>query len=421
MQRCTDSSLREPAFRTAAGFDEVPPWIPGHRGAGARSWIDPQTLHLFVAVIETGTIGAAAEREHMVASAVSKRLSDLEDSLKTSLLKRSNRSIEPTAAGTELLGLARSVLNDLDNIHGRLKDHALGARGLVRVFANISTITEFMPGNLRSFMARFPQVQVQLQEKISSAVQQGIASNAADVGLYAHGHSHVEDLISLPYRRDELVVVVPLDHPLAVCRQVGIAETLACDYVGLHTCSYINEQLLKAAQEAGLSFSVPHTGHQLRCAQCHGRGGNGRRADAEVDRGAVRPPREAAGADADRVLGQPRAAHLRSLAGEPARRGTAVRRALAVGGPVMNVALHRSTCRGIEMRDGGVVKQRFTGCRGVSIIRLGSGRVVDGHPKRGRHGVGSTSRIEVFMARSLSDAQAQRNDPVSTRAQESTN
>lgn len=254
MQRCPDLSLSEPMLRTAAFRDGMPLWVPAHRGPGTRNRIDPQTLHLFVAVMDTGTIAAAAEREHIVASAVSKRLSDLEDSLKTKLLKRSNRGIEPTAAGTELLSLARNVLNDLDSIYGRLNEHALGVRGMVRVFANISAITEFLPGSLRSFMARFPQVQVQLQEKISSAVLQGVASNAADVGLYAHGGGHAEDVVSLPYRRDELVVVVPLDHPLAMRAQVSIADTLAYDYVGLHTGSYINQQLQKSAQETGLPF-----------------------------------------------------------------------------------------------------------------------------------------------------------------------
>jgi DNA-binding transcriptional LysR family regulator len=216
--------------------------------------IDPVSLRLFLAVIDSGTIAAAAEREHIAPSAVSKRLSDLEDSLKTPLLQRSNRGIEPTAAGLALVSMARSVLNDLDNIHAQLFDFTSGARGLVRVFANISAITQFLPASLRSFMASYPQIQLQLQEKISSAVQQGVASNAADVGLYAHGNSNADGVISLPYRRDELVVAVPLGHELAERSSVGIQEALAYDYVGLHTGSYINQELLKAARNYDLPF-----------------------------------------------------------------------------------------------------------------------------------------------------------------------
>ncbi len=87
----------------------------------------------------------------------------------------------------------------------------------------------------------------------------------------------------------------------------------------------------------------------------------------------------------------------------------------------MNAALHRPTRPGIEMRDGGVVNQRFTSRRGVSIIRRGAGRVVDGKLKRGSQGVRRTSPNQVFSPYGLSGAYAQRNDPISTRAQESTN
>lgn len=216
--------------------------------------LDPVSLRLFLAVLESGTIAAAAEREHIATSAVSKRLSDLEDSLKTRLFQRSNRGILPTAAGMELVNLARGVLNDLDNIHSQLSDYSSGTRGLVRVFANISVITQFMPASLASFMAKHPQVQVQLEERISSAVLQGVASNTVDVGLYAHGNSYSDGVISFPYKRDELAVVVPLDHPLAAREAVTFGETLAYDYVGLHTGSFINQEMLKAARDAGHPF-----------------------------------------------------------------------------------------------------------------------------------------------------------------------
>lgn len=219
---------------------------------GAR--IDPVTLRLFVAVMNCGTIVGAAEREHTVPSAVSKRLSDLEAFLGTPLLARSNRGIGATPAGNELLGLARSVLSDLDNIYYRLKEHAHGARGLVRVLANISSIAGFLPDSMRSFMGRHPRVDVQLEERISDAVTQGVASNAADVGLCVYDCNHIDGIVALPYRRDELVVMAPTHHPLAQRSAVEIAETLAFDYVGLHTGSHINQMLLKAAIAHGVGL-----------------------------------------------------------------------------------------------------------------------------------------------------------------------
>jgi DNA-binding transcriptional LysR family regulator len=83
---------------------------------------DPLSLRLFVAVIEHGTIAAAAARHHIAAAAVSKRISELEAQLNTQLLMRSNKGITPTAAGVALINMARPVLADLDNIVAQMHD-----------------------------------------------------------------------------------------------------------------------------------------------------------------------------------------------------------------------------------------------------------------------------------------------------------
>lgn len=215
--------------------------------------IDPVTLRLVVAVMDTGTIAEAAEREHIAPSAVSKRPAISRTASTRSWCSGPTAASNRPRPGSSCSGW-RNVLNDLDNIHLRLRDYASGARGLVRVLSNLSAITEFLPQCLHSFSMHYPNVQVQLQERISSAVQQGVASNAADVGIYAHGIGGVEGLVTMPFRCDELVVVVPVDHPLAARDAVRIVDTIAYDYVGLHTGSYINQQILKAASECEKPF-----------------------------------------------------------------------------------------------------------------------------------------------------------------------
>src|SRR5215213_11729610 len=81
---------------------------------------DLLTLKLFIAVVEEQSIARAAERENIVPSAVSKRISDLEADLKVSLIQRHNRGIATTPAGNALLRHARSVLRDLGQLEGEL-------------------------------------------------------------------------------------------------------------------------------------------------------------------------------------------------------------------------------------------------------------------------------------------------------------
>ena len=93
--------------------------------------LDPQSLRLFISVLEEGTIAAASQREHIAAAAVSRRLSELESLLGSQLLIRSNKGIEPTEAGTALMYMARGVLNDLSGIVSEMQEYSHGKRGSV--------------------------------------------------------------------------------------------------------------------------------------------------------------------------------------------------------------------------------------------------------------------------------------------------
>jgi DNA-binding transcriptional LysR family regulator len=217
--------------------------------------LDPVSLSLFVAVIEEGTIAAAAERSHIAASAVSKRLSELESGLGTQLLNRSNKGIEPTAAGNVLLKLARGALRELDEIYFQMRDYSSGVKGHVRLYANISAISQFLPQQLKSFFGRYPQVHVDVEERLSAVIARAVAENQADIGILSSG-VHGYDLQTFSYEVDEFVLIVPADHALAERAEVDFAETLAFDYVVMHAGSSINLQLMKSAGELGRSLNV---------------------------------------------------------------------------------------------------------------------------------------------------------------------
>jgi DNA-binding transcriptional LysR family regulator len=228
--------------------------------------IDPTSLNLFIAVVEEGTIAAAAEREHIAAPAISKRISELEDSLRTQLLSRTHKGVEPTAAGLALLNLARRAVYYLDDLHAQMADYASGTRGQVRVFANISAINQFLPADLASFLEQHPQVQVHLEERNSTVTPKAIAENAADVGIFTM-MAHGQRVETLPYRSDRLCLIVRHDHPLAVLHSVRFADTLDWDYVGLRTGSAINTRLVQAAaeQDRELQLRIQVTGFDALC------------------------------------------------------------------------------------------------------------------------------------------------------------
>lgn len=228
--------------------------------------LDPVSLKLFVAVVEEQGIGKAAEREHIAAAAISKRITELEGILRTQLLTRSHKGVEPTAAGIALLRLARQALHSLDEVHTQMLDYAGGTRGQVRLFANISAITQFLPADLARFADEYPQIQLNLEERNSAVTTKAVAENAADVGIYTR-QPHGDNVQTLPYEVDELAVVLRRDHPLSARKSLQLTDLLDWDFVGLRTGSAINSQLTEAAARTGRSVGlrVQVTGYDALC------------------------------------------------------------------------------------------------------------------------------------------------------------
>jgi len=217
--------------------------------------VDLTSLQLFVAVCELGSIGRAAEREFIAASAVSKRLSDLEAALHTPLLYRHTRGVDLTPAGESLLHHARSVLYSLEKMQGELSEYADGVRGHVRVHANISAIVQYLPEDLGVFTRDHEAIKIDLEEHLSSEVVRAVQEGAADLGI-CHLIEGATDLQSLPYRRDRLALVVPEGHPLAGHAAIALVDTLDFDHVGLHTNSSIYVAMHQAATDAGRSIKL---------------------------------------------------------------------------------------------------------------------------------------------------------------------
>lgn len=212
--------------------------------------LDLITLQLFVAVHEEGTLTRAAAREAIAVSAASKRLMELEDALGIGLFVRNAKGMALTAAGETLLHHARRMLFDVEKIGLELGEHIQGVRGYVRMLANLSAIIQFLPEDLHDFVSNHEQVKIDLEERPSNGVVQGIVDGVADIGICSMD-TDTQRLFSVPYRKDKLVVVMRSDHPLADRDQVAFADTLDYDYVGLHAASSINMRTHAAARACG--------------------------------------------------------------------------------------------------------------------------------------------------------------------------
>lgn len=216
-----------------------------------RTWhVDLVSLRLFVAVCEESSIAHAAERESIAASAVSKRITDIEDAIGTPLLIRHRSGITMTAAGEALLQHARMLLLGVEKMQGELSEYAAGVRGHIHIYASVSAVVEFLPDDISTFLSRHDNIKIDMEERVSSSVVRTVEENGAAIGV-CWDLAETRGLQLLPYKRDHLHVAVHPDNPLARRQSVSFEETLAFDQIAQPPESIMNVFLRRLAAAAG--------------------------------------------------------------------------------------------------------------------------------------------------------------------------
>ena len=217
--------------------------------------IDILTLQLFVAIVEEQSIAKAAEKKHIAVSAVSRRISDMEEMLQVELLYRHSKGIEPTSAGYALLEHARIVLGNLAHLETELVGYRQGTRGHIRLFVNKSAILESLAQELGQFLVLHPMIRVDLEEKLSPEIVQAVTENRADLGIFG-GNILAPDLHVFPYRQDRLAAIVPADHHLARRPALRFGELVDQEFISLEKGSSIDTLCVKAAAELGRQLKL---------------------------------------------------------------------------------------------------------------------------------------------------------------------
>lgn len=205
-------------------------------------------LRLMVRVAEANSLTRGAEASHISLPAASTRIKNLEESLGLKLLYRTSQGVTLTPPGQAFVQHARTVLAQLEHLSGDLQEYAKGIKGHLRVYANTTALGEFLPPVLKGYLLAHPDVNVDLRERLSHDIVRAVSEGQTDIGIVA-GLVRTENLETLPYRRDRLVLVVPGGHALAGRKDVAFAETLDCDHVGLQESSAIHAFLRQVCDQ----------------------------------------------------------------------------------------------------------------------------------------------------------------------------
>lgn len=203
-------------------------------------------LRLIVRIAEANSLTRGAEACNLSLPAASVRIKNIEAGAGAKLFYRSSQGVTLTPPGKAFLHHAQRVLAQIEHLRADLQEYASGIKGHLRMQANTTAMGEFLPPVLATYLRTHPDVSVDLRERLSDDIIRALMDGQTDIGIVA-GNVRTEDLETLPYRQDQLVLVAPAGHPLARHESVDFATTLAFDQVGLHEASAIHGFLRQAA------------------------------------------------------------------------------------------------------------------------------------------------------------------------------
>jgi DNA-binding transcriptional LysR family regulator len=150
---------------------------------------------------------------------------------------------------------ALRLFQGFEQLSNELGEYSKGIKGHVRLWANVSALTEFLPSSLASFLKDYPEIQVEVEEKLSGDIVRALMDGIADIGVFAQGPV-ITGLETHIMGKDQLVIAYSKDHPLVKRKSISFDESPAYDFVGLNLGSSLLELTSRNAEKLGKQMSL---------------------------------------------------------------------------------------------------------------------------------------------------------------------
>ena len=214
-------------------------------------------LRYFVAVAEELNFTRAAQRLNTAQPSLSQQIQDLEQQVGVALFIRTKRSVILTAAGTAFLDEARLTLAQARRAIATARQAArAGESTLVLGFGPAAEIKLF-PSALTSLRASFPKLRLEFRSMTTLEQREALLHNEIDLA-FLRPPIHETSLEAIPVLREQLVAVLPADHPLAGEGPLDFAELSGYPFVEvspLHSGNLF-DLVRAAARERGVQLNT---------------------------------------------------------------------------------------------------------------------------------------------------------------------
>jgi len=185
--------------------------------------MDFDQIETFLEVAKLSSFSRAAERRFRTQPAISSQIRSLEEEVGARLLDRSGGRVALTAAGKVFQKYAEDTIEQRRVMMVALAEMHRVPRGEIVVAANEGTCLHILPEVFAEFKRQYPNVAVSVKRLEHQKILESLIENSSDFGVVSMPIKDKRYTV-VPIHRDELVVITPVNHPLAACPEVALAD-----------------------------------------------------------------------------------------------------------------------------------------------------------------------------------------------------
>lgn len=170
--------------------------------------MDINYLQSFITVVEAGSFAEAARRLDLTSAAVAARIKALEDDMGVELVRRSGRSVKPTASGMRIIESTRSVVRQIRDMRAMAMDR--NNQGELRLGCFVSAMTNILPPILKRLYDIYPEASVFVTPGASIELCRKVAAGELDAAIVVEPQFAVaKHCVWQKFMEEPLLVIAP--------------------------------------------------------------------------------------------------------------------------------------------------------------------------------------------------------------------
>lgn len=210
---------------------------------------------LVINIARSESLTQGARNTFLSLPAASLRLKALESQLGLRLFHRRHNGMVVTVAGQAFVKRAEEIISHLNALHLDLQEFKDGDRCFLRIAANTSYITDFLPEVVKEYLALHPEVSIDVQTGRVDEVESRVMEGRADIGFISCPRTTFS-VEPIDFGPDPLVMIVAANSELAMLSRVEVRQLAQCEHVALGDESTLTRYLRERLAEQGLHLRV---------------------------------------------------------------------------------------------------------------------------------------------------------------------